>query len=105
MTYRVVIVQTAKDQIASITDTRVRAKIGERIKDLAENPAQQGKPLHGELQGFRSIRAVGQRYRIVYQVQEAEVIVYVINVGLRRAGDKTDAYEQAEQRQRKRRKS
>jgi mRNA interferase RelE/StbE len=56
---------------------------------------QRGKPLVGELAGFRSVRAVGQRYRIVYRVEHQEVTVLVVAAGRRRSGDKKDIYELA----------
>ena len=65
------------------------------MDELAESPEQQGKPLVGELAGFRSVRAVGQRYRIVYRVERREVVVVIVAVGRRKAGDKNDIYELA----------
>ena len=65
------------------------------MDQLAESPEQQGKPLVGELAGFRSVRAVGQRYRIVYRVERQEVVVVIVAVGRRKASDKNDIYELA----------
>jgi len=65
------------------------------VDQLAESPEQQGKPLVGELAGFRSVRAVGQRYRIVYRVERQEVVVVIVAVGRRKASDKNDIYELA----------
>ncbi len=48
-----------------------------------------------ELIGYRSVRAVGQRYRILYQIKEQQVLVIVVAVGLRKEGDKKDVYELA----------
>ncbi len=62
------------------------------VDQLAKSPEQQGKLLVGELASFRSVRAVGQRYRIVYRVERREVVVAV---GERKAGDKGDIYELA----------
>jgi mRNA interferase RelE/StbE len=53
------------------------------------------KLLIGELAGFRSVRAVGQRHRIVYRVERREVTVLIVAVGRRRSGDKSDIYELA----------
>lgn len=60
-----------------------------------QEPGKQGKPLSADLAGFRSLRAVGQRYRIIYQVQEERVIVVVMAVGLRRQGSRSDIYQLA----------
>jgi mRNA interferase RelE/StbE len=51
--------------------------------------------LWGELIGYRSIRAVGQRYRVIYQVKGKSVIVLMIAVGIRKEGSKQDIYELA----------
>ena len=92
MTYGIVLQPVAMKALAEIADRRVRAKIGERIDGLAHEPEQQGKPLTGELSGYRSIRAVGQRYRIVYKVDRTKVLVLIVALGLRKAGDKRDIY-------------
>jgi mRNA interferase RelE/StbE len=78
--------------LASMGDRRVREKIGQRIDALANDPDKQGKALAGELTGYRSVRAVGQRYRIIFEVQRREAEVVVLGVGLRRQGDKSDIY-------------
>ena len=66
--------------------------IVERAGQLAENPEQQGKPLVGELAGLRAVRTVGQRYRIIYRVERAQVIVLIVAVGRRKEGDRSDIY-------------
>lgn len=48
-----------------------------------------------ELSGFRSVRAVGQRYRIIYAIQGEQVKVIVIAVGIRKEGSKADVYAKA----------
>ena len=70
--------------LESIRDRRVRATIGKRIDALAEEPEKQGSPLTAELAGYRSIRAVGQRYRVIYRIEEAKVIVLVVAIGIRK---------------------
>ncbi|MBZ5537093.1 MAG: hypothetical protein LAO31_14155 [Acidobacteriia bacterium] len=52
------------------------------------DPEKQGKPLVEELAGYRSLRAVGQRYRIIYRVDRSLVIA----VGIRKAGSQRDIY-------------
>ena len=51
-----------------------------------------GKPLIGDLKNFRSLRAAGQRYRIVYQVAVQAGLVIVVVIGIRKEGDKRDVY-------------
>ena len=87
--------ETALKHAEAISDRRLRRLISQRVDQLAEAPEQQGKPLVGELAGFRSVRAVGQRYRIVYRVERREVVVMIVAVGRRKARDKNDIYELA----------
>jgi mRNA interferase RelE/StbE len=87
--------ESALQLVEAISDQRVRRLISQRADQLATSPEQQGKPLIGELAGFRSVRAVGHRYRIVYRVERREVTVLIVAVGRRRAGDKSDIYELA----------
>lgn len=67
-------------------------KVFEVIKKLADEPNKRGKPLADQLAGLRSIRAAGQRFRIVYGVNEGQVTVLVVGVGLRKQGDRSDIY-------------
>ncbi len=92
MTYRIVIEPVALKMLAGIADRRIQEKIRDRIDGLASEPEKQGKPLTGELFGYRSLRAVGQRYRIIYRVERARVLVLIIAMGLRREGDRGDIY-------------
>ncbi|HBG07152.1 MAG: plasmid stabilization protein [Geobacteraceae bacterium GWC2_58_44] len=92
MTWRIVITPTALRMLADISDRRIRDKIFTVIDRLAEEPEKQGKALLGELSGLRSIRAVGQRYRVIYAIKELEIIVVVVAVGIRREGAKDDIY-------------
>jgi mRNA interferase RelE/StbE len=78
--------------LKEIADRRIREKIVETIDRLADEPEKQGKPLGTELAGFRSLRAVGQRYRIIYKVDEDEIVVFVVAVGIRKEGGKDDIY-------------
>jgi len=92
MTYKIIIAPTALKMLKGITDRRVRDLLVKRIDDLTEEPEKQGKPLVAELSGYRSIRAAGQRYRIVYRVTNDNIMVYIIAVGIRKEGSRTDIY-------------
>ena len=92
MRYGIVIAPTASKMLERISDRRVREKISNRIDGLAESPEIQGKPLMGELAGYRSLRAVGQRYRIIYRVDRGRVLVLVAAVGIRKEGSPNDIY-------------
>ena len=90
--WNVIVIPTAKKQLASITDKRIQEGLRTSLRRLEYEPEKQGKALHDELKGYRSIRAVGQRYRIIYKVDEDTVIVYVVTPGIRKEGDKKDVY-------------
>jgi mRNA interferase RelE/StbE len=94
-TFAIAWTETALKLVEAISDQRVRRLISQRVDQLARSPEQQGKPLIGELAGFRSLRAVGQRYRIVYRVEQRDVTVLIVAVGRRRSADKSDIYELA----------
>ena len=82
--------------LTDISDRRIQQALRDKAKTLIHSPEQQGKPLVDELAGYRSVRAVGQRYRIVYRLEGNTIIV--IALGLRREGDKRDIYRLAKKR-------
>jgi mRNA interferase RelE/StbE len=75
-----------------IDDRRTQEKIRDRIEALREDPDKQGKPLLGEFVGYRSLRAVGQRYRIIYRIEKHQVIVLIVAIGLRKEDARDDIY-------------
>ena len=81
--------------LKAVSDQRVREQIVGRAEKLAAEPEKQSKALLGELVGVRSLRASGQRYRILYRVERGRVLVLVIAVGIRKEGDRRDVYELA----------
>ena len=95
MKWQIIMQPIAEKLLADIGDRRVRESISKRIDGLAIDPEKQGKPMIDELRGYRSIRAVGQRYRILYKVEAERVIVLVVALGIRKEGDKKDVYELA----------
>ena len=92
MKWRIKLTIPALRQLEAIKDTRIKESIGRRINALGNDPEKQGKPLAEELAGYRSIRAIGQRYRILYRLEAEQVVVLVVTIGLRKEGDKADAY-------------
>jgi mRNA interferase RelE/StbE len=95
ITWKIVITPTALKMIKSISDARIRGQISGVIDRLAEDPDRQGKPLVAELSGFRSIRAAGQRYRIIYKIIRKQVVVVIVAAGIRKEGSKKDIYQLA----------
>ena len=90
--WQIIVLPVADKQLAAIKDNCIRVSIAKRIDGLRHDPDQQGKPMIGELEGYRSLRAAGQRYRILYKIEASTVIVSIVAVGIRKDGDKTDIY-------------
>jgi mRNA interferase RelE/StbE len=84
--------ELAVGQLAAISDARIRRQIARRIDELQLEREKHGKPLVGELAGFYALRAAGQRYRVIYRIEEEMVIVYVVALGIRKEGDRRDIY-------------
>ena len=78
--------------LQAITNRDIQDALRKRIGQLATDPEKQGKPLLGPLKGFRSIRVHHQRYRVLYRVDRGEVVVFIVAVGIRKAGDRQDIY-------------
>lgn len=95
MKWQVIILPIAEKLLAEIGDRRIREGISKRINGLEYEPDKQGKSMIDELAGYRSIRAVGQRYRIIYKMEAERVIVVVVALGIRKEGDKKDVYKLA----------
>ena len=90
--YEIQLTPLALEMLAAVKDRREQEKLRDRIDKLKVEPQKQGKALVDNLSGFRSIRAVGQRYRIIYQVEQDRVLVVVVGLGRRKDGDKKDIY-------------
>ena len=94
--HRVALTPTASSMLSAIKDRRIQEQIRDRIDGLAHDPHLQGKPLLGELIGYRSVRAAAQRYRIVYRLHQGRLEVLVVAIGLRREGNREDIYRLAQ---------
>ena len=82
MPYTVSIKPRAEKYLAAIRDVRLAFRLREAIDALAENPRAPGNvKLQGESELYR-VR-VGD-YRIVYQIQDAVLVVLVVQIGHRR---------------------
>lgn len=89
--YKIQLTEAAQKALQRL-DVKTRQQIVNKIDDLRFEPIKRGKPLTANLLGYRSIRAAGQRYRIIYKVLEDRIIVIVVAVGIRKEGDKKDIY-------------
>lgn len=90
--------EEATADLRRVTDKRSQGAILRRAQQLDVEPLAQGKALTGGLQGLRSVRAAGQRYRILYRVGVLEGSVTIVVVGIRQEGSKRDVYRLARKR-------
>jgi mRNA interferase RelE/StbE len=96
MSWQIIVSPIAQKQLATITDRRVQQALDRAIGGLEFDPDKKGKPLTGKLAGCRSIRAVSQRYRVIYRMDAGLAQVVILTVGLRKEGDRADIYALAE---------
>lgn len=96
--FDLILTEEARSDLDAITDARTYRAIARKIDGLASEPDKQGKALGGDLKDYRSVRAAGQRFRVVYQVGMLEGVVTVVVIGIRKANDKRDAYRIASRR-------
>lgn len=92
MKYHIHFTPTARKLFLGIADLRIQRRIAEAVESLTLEPESQGKPLVGELTGFRGLRVAGQRYRIIYRVKRKDALVIALAVGIRKQEDKSDIY-------------
>jgi mRNA interferase RelE/StbE len=79
--YRILIKPSAVKEIEAISPKKDRQRIVGRISKLADNP----RPPGGEkLSGQEKYRIRLGRYRIVYSIEDQDLIVYVVKVGHRK---------------------
>ncbi len=91
MKYQILITDTCLRLIEKIPDRAIQRKIVDRIEKLSDEPDKQGKKLVKDLSGFLSVHAAG-RYRVIYKIDKGTVIVYMLEAGIRKEGDKKDIY-------------
>ena len=71
-----------EDDLKSVGPSAARRIMRAIDSKLTEAPLEFGAPLSGNLANFRKLR-IGD-YRVVYQVREREIMVFVLAVGPRR---------------------
>jgi mRNA interferase RelE/StbE len=91
--YSVVVTEPGLESLEQITDRRIQLALRDKIRGLAHTPELQGSPLGDDFAGYRSLHVIGNRYRIVYRIDNDIVTVFVVTVGIRKAGEKKDVYE------------
>lgn len=96
--FRVAFTEEADSDVGGISDLGTRAAVLKRAAALTNDPTRQGKALGDDLKGVRSVRAAGQRYRVLYRVYEQAGQVVIVVIGIRKEGDRKDVYNVASKR-------
>ncbi len=78
--YQVIIPKSIQKQIEKI-DNKIRVKIQFSLIQLSIDPFT-GKRLEGELKGLWSYRI--SQYRILYEIKNKELLVWIFKVGHRK---------------------
>ena len=64
-------------------DPAARQRITKAIRSkLTTHPTEFGKPLSGPLRGYWRLRV--DAYRVIYRIEQQQLIVVVVKVGIRR---------------------
>jgi len=79
--YRILIKPSAVKEIEAISPKKDRQRIVGRISKLADNPRPPGCE---KLSGQEKYRIRQGRYRIVYSIEDQDLIIYVVKVGHRK---------------------
>ncbi|OGT36191.1 MAG: addiction module antitoxin [Gammaproteobacteria bacterium RBG_16_51_14] len=79
--YRVLIKPSAVKEIEAISRKKDRQHIAQKIKQLSGNPRPPGCQ---KLSGQDRYRIRHGQYRIVYSIEDRELIVYVVKAGHRK---------------------
>lgn len=76
-------------------DGAIREQFRKKLKKLQESPRNEANKLHGELKDCYKIKLRTSGFRLIYQVIDQEIIIFVIAIGKR---EKAEAYSDAEKR-------
>ncbi len=81
--YEVIFSKLAQEKFDDLIghDRRIGKQIAGAIDRLARNPAL-GEPLKGKWQGYQKYRTGD--YRIVYRVEQTNLIIYIVTLGNRK---------------------
>lgn len=80
--YKLRIKKSAAKELESIPRKNDRRRIVSRIQALAENPRPQGCK---KLSGSERYRIRQGSYRIIYAIEDEELVVYVVKIGDRKS--------------------
>ena len=97
MTYSLVLKEEIEKDLSKLSSSQ-KLLVYKQFKKLQTSP-ELGQPLGNKnnlhLTGLKKMYFDGKRYRVVYEVVESEVLVYIIAIGKR---DKMEVHEKAGER-------
>lgn len=79
--YKLLIKASAAKELQAIRNKRDRQRIVKRIQSLENNPRPHGSQ---KLSGRERYRIRQGQYRIVYAIENDELVVYVVKIGHRK---------------------
>jgi mRNA interferase RelE/StbE len=78
--YQIILSKAARKHLQQV-ELRYQKLIARSVDTLQQQP-RLGIPLHGELKGFWKLRV--SHYRIIYQIVDSLLVIYVIDIDHRR---------------------
>lgn len=76
-------------------DGAIREQFRKKLKKLQESPRVEANKLHGDLKDCYKVKLRKSGFRLIYQVIDLEIIIFVIATGKR---EKSEVYSDAENR-------
>ncbi|MTI11898.1 type II toxin-antitoxin system RelE family toxin [Sansalvadorimonas verongulae] len=93
MTYKLKFIPAALKEWKKLAPT-IQQQFKKKLKERLVTPHVPAARLH-ELEGAYKIKLMASGYRLVYQVQDEEVLIMVLSVGKR---ERSEAYRKAKDR-------
>jgi addiction module RelE/StbE family toxin len=60
-----------------------REKVRKAVDELARDPYKKGEPLKRDLKGQWSLHLLGNKYRVVYEIRQAKLVIIIVEAGWR----------------------
>lgn len=93
MTYKIKFIPTAMKEWEKLS-VDIREEFKKKLKERANNPRVPSSQLHG-FKDMYKIKFRSSGYRLVYEVSDNEIVIYIIAVGKR---DRGIVYKKAKKR-------
>lgn len=82
--WELILSRAAKDYIKKITDKNFKLRIEKALQDIKDNPYS-GEKMNGGsgIEYKYKFLYAGKNYRVAYEIQKKEIIIYIVKVGPR----------------------